>query len=142
MKIARRVALGGIFVPALAGAQTIDPAAGGSTFSIMLQVLFGLGLVLGAFVLVAMLMRRLMPMQRGTAGALRVVGGIMVGPRERVVLLEVGETWLVLGVANGHVRTLHTMPRGAVAEGTVRGHPTAFADWLARTLRSRGKDEK
>jgi flagellar protein FliO/FliZ len=134
MRFAHRIAPGLIIIPALASAQTIDPAAGGSTFTIMLQVLFGLALVLGAFALVAMLMRRFMPVQRGGAGVLRVAGAIMVGPRERVVLLEVGDTWLILGVANGQVRTLHSMPRGALTEPSTGAQP-AFAEWLARTLR-------
>jgi len=36
----------------------------------------------------------------------------MVGQRERVVVVEIGESWLVLGVAAGQVRALHTMPAG------------------------------
>ena len=36
-----------------------------------------------------------------------------VGPKERVVLVDVGETRLVLGVAPGHIATLHQMPRPA-----------------------------
>jgi flagellar protein FliO/FliZ len=127
--------LGLIVFPALTMAQTVDPI-GGSSIAVILQVLFGLALVLGAFALVAVLMRRFMPVQRGASGVLRLVGGIMVGPRERVVVVEVGETWLVLGVANGQVRALHTLPREEMAkEVPVAGQP-AFADWLARV---RGK---
>jgi flagellar protein FliO/FliZ len=136
MRFARRIASGLFLIPALSSAQTVDPAAGGSTFTIMLQVIFGLALVLTAFALVAMLMRRFMPMQRSGAGVLRVVGAIMVGPRERVVLMEVGDTWLVLGVANGQVRALHSMPRGAPIDTGAVAQPT-FAEWLARTLRKR-----
>jgi flagellar biogenesis protein FliO len=33
-----------------------------------------------------------------------------VGARERVVLIEVENTRLLLGVAPGHVRTLHRLP--------------------------------
>ncbi len=38
----------------------------------------------------------------------------MVGPRERVVLLEVGDQWIVAGVASGSVRPLAVMPRQEV----------------------------
>ena len=47
----------------------------------------------------------------GTRGLLRIVGGAMVGPKERVVLVEVGDTWLLLGVAASSVNLLHTLPK-------------------------------
>jgi flagellar protein FliO/FliZ len=45
----------------------------------------------------AWLLRQAGGMQRDTAGTIRVIGGAMVGQRERVVLLEVADTWLVVG---------------------------------------------
>ncbi|MHB1061000.1 MAG: flagellar biosynthetic protein FliO, partial [Thiobacillus sp.] len=36
-----------------------------------------------------------------------------VGARERVVVVEVDNTWLLLGVGGGNVRLLHTLPRPA-----------------------------
>ena len=35
----------------------------------------------------------------------------MVGPKERLVLVEVGDTWLLLGVAANSVNLLHTMEK-------------------------------
>ncbi|HEY7987286.1 MAG TPA: flagellar biosynthetic protein FliO [Methylophilaceae bacterium] len=49
--------------------------------------------------------------QSGNAGGLRVVSAVAVGPKERVVLVDVGETRLVLGVAPGHVVRLLEMER-------------------------------
>ena len=43
------------------------------------------------------------------AGSLRVLGGLSMGTRERVVLIQVGETQLLLGVAPGRVQTLHVL---------------------------------
>jgi flagellar protein FliO/FliZ len=82
-----------------------------SSFFSLLQVLFGLGLVLGAIAGTAWVLRRLSPGQVSDAGALRVVGGVAVGTKERVVLVDVGSTRLVLGVAPGSVELLHQMPR-------------------------------
>jgi flagellar protein FliO/FliZ len=84
-----------------------------TSFASLLQVLFGLGLVLAAIGGTAWLLRRLAPGQVAASGALRVVGGVAVGPKERVVLVDVGDTRLVLGVAPGRVATLHQMPRPA-----------------------------
>lgn len=71
-------------------------------------MLVSLVLILGLFVLAAWLFKRYLP-QTGKGGPLKVVSATMVGPRERVVVVEVEDTWLVLGVGGGQVRTLHTL---------------------------------
>jgi len=38
-----------------------------------------------------------------------VIGGVSLGPRERAVLLQVGGTRLLVGVAPGQVRMLHLL---------------------------------
>lgn len=73
-------------------------------------MLVSLALILGLFVLAAWLFKRYLP-QVGKAGPVKVIGATMVGPRERVVVVEVENTWLVLGVGGGQVRTLHTLPK-------------------------------
>jgi len=65
----------------------------------------------------------------GGNAVMRVLGGIALGTRERVVLLEVGETWLIVGVTPGQMRTLHTMPRGEVPACAAEGQ-TPFSSWL------------
>ena len=95
-----------------AGETTPQPVAA-TSFVSLLQVLLGLGMVLAAIGGTAWLLRKLAPGQVAASGALRVVGGVAVGPKERVVLVDVGETRLVLGVAPGHIATLHQMPRPA-----------------------------
>ncbi|WP_373332607.1 flagellar biosynthetic protein FliO [Thiopseudomonas alkaliphila] len=46
----------------------------------------------------------------GTNGKLKVISSTAVGAKERVVIVEVDDTWLVLGVASGQVSKLHQMP--------------------------------
>lgn len=93
-------------VPAMAAEGTA--LSGGS----LLQVVLGLGIVLAVMAGSAWLLKRFGAMQRSQRSAVRVIGGSAVGQRERVVLVEVGNTWLVVGVAPGHVTALHSMPRG------------------------------
>lgn len=81
-------------------------------------MVFSLVLILGLFVLAAWLLKRYLP-QVGKTGPVKLIGTTMVGPRERVVVVEVEDTWLVLGVGGGQVRTLHTLPRpGADRKGS------------------------
>ena len=68
-------------------------------------------------------------------GGMKVVGGVALGPRERIVLVEVGDTWLVIGLVPGQIRTLYKMPKGefsvesALTQGLQGGH---FAELLKR----------
>jgi len=107
-------------------AASITPVAG------LFQVVFALAVVLAAIVLFGWLLRRWMPASMGASGVLRIVGGVMVGPKERLVLVEMGDTWLLLGVAAGGVNLLHHMPRPEAAAAAV---PAAGASLFARLLK-------
>ena len=107
-------------------AASITPVAG------LFQVVFALAVVLAAIVLFGWLLRRWMPASMGASGVLRIVGGVMVGPKERLVLVEMGDTWLLLGVAAGGVNLLHHMPRPQTAGAAA---PAAGASRFARLLK-------
>lgn len=79
-----------------------------------LTVGLSLVLILGGFIAVAWLARRYLP-GAGQSGVVKLVGSTAVGARERVVVVELDGTWLVLGVAPGNVRLLHSQPRPADA---------------------------
>jgi len=122
------------------------PAAAVSTGSI-LQVIFSLLLVLAAVVLVAWVIKRINLPQHGAGSVLKVISGVAVGQRERIVLVEVNDTWLVVGVAPGQVRALHTMPKSAlpVAPAGTPGAPAGtpgqtdgkFQVWLKQMVEKR-----
>ena len=114
--------------------------SGASGYGGMLQVILGLGLVLGAIAGCAWLLRRFGGLQANGAGAIKVIGGSQVGQRERVVLVEVADTWLVIGVAPGHVTALHSMPKGDIAnEGDSDGRDArqGFPRWLRQVKEKR-----
>jgi flagellar protein FliO/FliZ len=63
--------------------------------------------------------------------------------RVKVVVVEVEGTWLVLGVTQQQVQTLHSLPRPAdvdapaSGDGTPGTKPPAFADALADQIKRR-----
>ena len=122
--------------PAWAAAAETPAAApaGGTT-----QMLLGLLLVLAAVVAAAWLARRFVPRHPSAGSALRIVAGAAVGQRERVVVIEVGSTWIVAGVAPGSVRALHTLPRvDTPAQAPAPANqPAGFADWLKQFTEKR-----
>jgi len=77
----------------------------------IVQIIFSLLLVLAAIVLVAWLLKRVNATQLGSGNLLKILGSVAIGQRERIVLVEVKDTWLVVGVAPGQIRTLHTLQK-------------------------------
>ncbi|MEO8407263.1 MAG: flagellar biosynthetic protein FliO, partial [Oxalobacteraceae bacterium] len=66
--------------------------------------------VLALIFLCAWAARRFGLQRHASSRLIKVVASTMVGQRERVVVVEIGTSWLVLGVTPGQIRSLHTMP--------------------------------
>ncbi|WP_291994538.1 flagellar biosynthetic protein FliO [Candidatus Accumulibacter sp. ACC003] len=112
-----------------AAAQAALAEAPGVSLAAMLQTLLALALVIGIVFLAAFLLRKLNGGRGfGSSGPLRVVGGLMIGSRERIILVEVDDTWIVVGLVPGQIRTLHTLPKGELPPPGDGQRP--FAEWL------------
>lgn len=134
--------------PAAPGA-TIPPVtmpAGSSTNS-LLQTLFALILVLAVLGALAWFLKRYGPKVGGGNANLRVVGSLNLGGRERIMVVEVGNEWIVVGASPGRINALATMPRQDGQNGDSGGTNAAlaphgpaahsFADWLKQTIDKR-----
>jgi len=116
-----------------AGPAGAADGASGTALGVV-QMVLGLVLVLGLIVLASWLLRRFGAGPTAAGSLIRVVTAASVGPRERVVLVEIQDTWLVLGVAPGRVSTLHQLPRQHVLPADLQ--PQGFARWLAQATQS------
>jgi len=116
------------------------PALGGSG---MLQAGLGMLLVLGLIFLCAGLARRFGLQRFGGAQVVKVVSSAMIGQRERVVVVEISGTWLVLGVTAQQVSALHTLAAQALPAGREASAGSAhemahlFADKLRQAVTGR-----
>ncbi|MBZ9538313.1 flagellar biosynthetic protein FliO [Modicisalibacter tunisiensis] len=94
-----------------------------------------LAVVVGIILLCSYALRRLNA-GRGQAGRhLKVVASAAVGQKERVVVIQVEETWLVLGVGGGQVNALHHLPAPAEPPEPPAADAGGFATRLASALR-------
>ena len=82
-----------------------DPMSSGY----LLQLIIGLIVVVICILALAWVAKRVNGLQSSTDGMLKILGGISMGSRERVVLLQVGEKQLLLGVSPGRINTLHVL---------------------------------
>jgi len=77
--------------------------------SFMLQFLAGLGIVIACIVGLAWMLKRAGGLQSSARGALRVIDGVALSTRERLVLVQVGKQQVLLGVAPGRVSRVHVL---------------------------------
>lgn len=122
---------------AAGAAHAAEQAAPGPASSLF-QVLFGLLIVLGLLAGTAWMIRRIGLARPASASAIKIIGGASIGTRERIVLVEVADQWIVVGVAPGSVNALSTMPR---QEGFTAAEPPPagkhFSAWLKQTIEKR-----
>jgi len=145
---APRPATPGVATPGVAVPPVAMPS--GSSTGSLLQTLFALILVLAVLGALAWFLKRYGPKVGGGNANLRVVGSLNLGGRERIMVVEVGNEWIVVGASPGRINALATMPRqdgqnddGGAANATLARHaneaPAAhsFADWLKQTIDKR-----
>ncbi len=123
-------------IPAGNGAEKAPLAELGSTGMDMgqqlVQVLGSLGVVLALVLLLAWLARRLLGRSRVTQNReLRLLGGLSLGAKERIVLVQVGQQQLLLGVAPGCLQTLHVLQQPLEEQA---GDASPFAEQISGVL--------
>lgn len=92
-------------------------------------MVLGLMLIIGFLFAGAFFLRKLNGGKNfGNTGPLKIVGGLMLSTRERIVLVEVGDTWVVVGIVPGQIKTLHTLPKGELPATNNGERP--FGLWL------------
>lgn len=102
----------------------------------------GLGLfaVIALILGMAWLARRVGLVRHGTGNAsIKVVNSLALSTRQKVVTVEVGDTWLVLGVSPNEIRPLHTLPAQPDSGVPTGSHPTppmqgGFGERLMRAM--------
>ena len=107
-----------------------------------LQMFFGLLVVVALVFGMAWFMRRMGNLNGVTTGNLKVLGGVSVGQRERIVLVQAGNTQLLVGVAPGEIRTLHVLDEPITTQDNANQTPknsSGFAEKLHAAIKNRSK---
>mgnify|MGYP000025163790 CR=1 FL=1 len=121
---------------ALAADGSLDAAGS------LVQMLLGLAVVIGLLYASLHVLKRLGAGGGKSAGLLKVRCATAVGPRERVVLVDVAGKVLVLGVTPGRITALHTLDAADLPGTPDASQPPAgkdFQSWLKQTLERRSR---
>jgi flagellar protein FliO/FliZ len=116
------------------------PAVNSGVAGQLTQLVFGLLLVLGLIFFLAWLLRRVQ--QAGPAGkgqVIELIGARALGPRDRLMLVQVGNEQILLGLSPGTITALHVLKEPVqVPSGTEKATP----EFAQRLMELMGKDQK
>ncbi len=134
--------LASMLLPSVAIAANETPISPtGGVFKMMI----GLAVVLAVMAVITWVLKRMVPGVGNKQSVIRIVGGVSVGSRERVVVLEVSGRWIVVGVASGQVSRLANLESGSTKLGETiptdrsmldsgtEGFTNTFASWLTKS---------
>lgn len=91
--------------PSLAFAQMAQASTYDDSSS-PFRVVFGLLIVLGVIAAFAWIMKRFNNSRIGGHSVAKIVGGVNLGSRERLVVVELAGHWIVTGVTPGNINSL------------------------------------
>ncbi|WP_085577801.1 MULTISPECIES: flagellar biosynthetic protein FliO [unclassified Pseudomonas] len=126
--------------PAATAATAAAPAVSGGVAGQLTQLVLGLLLVLGLIFFLAWLLRRVQ--QAGPAGkgqVIELIGSRALGPRDRLVLVQVGNEQILLGLSPGTITALHVLKEPVDVPAAAEKATPEFAQHLLKVL---GKDQK
>ena len=117
-----------------AAAAPVGTGLGGQ----LTQLVLGLLLVVGLIFVLAWLLRRVQSVGPGNAQVIELIGSRALGPRDRLVLVQVGEEQILPGITPGRITPLHVLKTPVNVDSSKPATPE-FAQRLMELL---GKDQK
>jgi len=101
--------------------------------SYLIKLTGGLILVVAFIFILAWLVKRFNLTQHSQNGLLRIAASLAVGTKDRIVLLQVGEEQILLGLSPGRIEKLHTLSNPIIIEDDSHSS-TPFAEKLNKLM--------
>ncbi|MDH3629982.1 MAG: flagellar biosynthetic protein FliO [Gammaproteobacteria bacterium] len=121
---------------ALAQSQIDSPALEPLSTPYLFKLTGGLLLVVMVIFVLAWLVRKFNLNQQSQNGLIKIIAGLSIGTRDRIVLLQIGEEQILVGLTPGRIEKLHTLSQPLDApEGQLA--PSSFAEKLNRVMGER-----
>ena len=103
-----------------------------------LTVVFGLLFVLASIVAMVWLMKRMGTMGGIRNSQLKIVAALNLGSREKLVVIQVGEKQLLIGVTPSSINTLHTLEIPLELDSAPELFSNALAERLKHVIKRKG----
>ena len=108
------------------------------TTGALLETLLGLFLVLSCIAFLAWLLRRTGRFNATANGQMKIVAGLSLGPRERAILLQVGEKQILVGVTAQQIQTLHVLEQNIDTNNSDE-NSSSFSDKFQQIMQQRSQ---
>lgn len=124
-----------------AATQASAPAAApGSLGGQLAQMVFGLLLVVGLIFFLAWLLRRMQSTVVKGGQVIEIVGSRAIGPRDRLLLVQVGKEQILIGHTPGSIEALHVLAEPVDVPQSARQATPEFAQRLMELMGKTPKD--
>ncbi len=134
MKLKKFLVAAVCFLPLIAQAAEPSTYTAPDAGSSLLKMTVGLLLVIAAIFGSAWVYRRFGQGAIFHQGNIRVIGGLSLGSRERIVLIQVGEEQILVGVSPGRIQTLHALEHNIEVEASMTTSKGGFQDKLTEAI--------
>jgi flagellar protein FliO/FliZ len=94
---------------ALAQSQLDTPALEPLSTPYLFKLTGGLLLVVVVILVFAWLVKKFNLNQQSQNGLIKIIAGLSIGTRDRIVLLQIGEEQILVGLTPGRIEKLHTL---------------------------------
>jgi len=118
----------------VANATVAAPVVGASIGGQLTQLVLGLLLVLGLIFALAWLLRRVQQTGPRQGQVIELISSRALGARDRLVLVQVGNEQILLGLTPGRITPLHVLKEPVQVPGTAQSATPEFAKRLMEIL--------
>ena len=118
----------------VANATVAAPVVGASIGGQLTQLVLGLLLVLGVIFALAWLLRRVQQTGPRQGQVIELISSRALGARDRLVLVQVGNEQILLGLTPGRITPLHVLKEPVQVPGTAQSATPEFAKRLMEIL--------
>ncbi|MGO3986435.1 flagellar biosynthetic protein FliO [Pseudomonas sp. SAS7] len=116
--------------------------APGSLGGQLAQMVFGLLLVVGLIFFLAWVLRRMQSTAVKGGQVIEIVGSRAIGPRDRLLLVQVGKEQILIGHTPGSIEALHVLAEPVEVPAGARQATPEFAQRLMELMGKDPKDKK
>ena len=131
--------LAGLLIAGSAAAAPEAPPAPGPGGAELLSFVGSLLVVVGSILAFGWLYGRFRPGMSQGGGEIRIVATRPLGPKERLLVVELGEQQILVGVSPGHMQTLHTLDAPLPETGQAAPAVSGFAARFREILKESGR---
>ena len=135
MKLHALFLSGFLVISSIATAAETVVAANAAVPPSLVRIIVSLVLVVGSMILLAVLVKKFGLNRMQTSNfPVKIIGAMSLGNNQRIMIIEAGEEWVVLGVTPQNISTITSMPRQEDHTTIVSPDSSNFPAWMKKAF--------